>query len=71
MGKIVFDPTDPQVLQENRSERLHTSQERIIRDHEQMKADIKFAKKPYWTRMSEEGDYLSDGSDKQEYDNQD
>lgn len=48
---------DPLVQEENRSERLHRSQDRVLRDEEVRKAEVEYIKKPYWQIMEEEGDY--------------
>lgn len=42
---------------EDRLDRVIRRSERVLRDHEQMKADIEWARKPYWVKLEEEGDY--------------
>lgn len=55
---------DPLVQEENRSERLHKSQDRVLKDEEVRKRMAEYSKidrLPYW--LHPEADYMNDGSD--------
>lgn len=55
--------TDPLIEEENRSERLYKSQDRVLRDeenHKRMAEDSRIDRLPYW--LHPEADYLAEDS---------